>query len=204
MEETCVKLLEPFCESLIDDDAVLVRIISLAEKGSVGCNRCEVDRYAEDTKASVIGTKRANDFKPKGDHNAFTHFPKYRNCEACRMTKTTRATGKHRPLKRTDGIPPSTTLGELTAADHKILDLDGKSRNNHRNALIVQDGYSYGLQSYPTKTKDPRETASCLRRSTQTIQWSSSERVRTYNGRMRRRLLIVQKPAGSRKELFDE
>ena len=38
--------------------------------------------------------KRANDSKPKGDHNVFTHFPNDPNCEACPMTKTTRPDAK--------------------------------------------------------------------------------------------------------------
>ena len=141
----------------------------------------------------------------------FTHFP--------RMTKTTPARCKKRPLKSADGISPHTTIGDLITVDHTILNLDHESRNDHRSALIVQDGYGqlsnrtviafairwapprnqetarfsqkklrhsgcfprapkgplcnwpddscpylYRLESYPTKSKDAQEAASCLRR----------------------------------------
>ena len=38
------------------------------------------------------------------------------------------------------------------------------SRNVHRKALIVHDGYSYWLQSCPSDSKDAHERAACLRR----------------------------------------
>ena len=36
---------------------------------------------------SFTGTRGAIDFKPRGHHIVFTHFPKDPNCEECRMTK---------------------------------------------------------------------------------------------------------------------
>ena len=80
----------------------------------------------------------------------FTHFPKDPNREVCRMTETTLARCKYRPLKGADGISPATPLGDLITTDHKILNLDDESRHVRPNALIVQDGYSFWLQSYPT------------------------------------------------------
>ena len=71
----------------------------------------------------------------------FTHFPKDPNCEVCRMTKTTR-----QRLSRPQNI-----------------ELEGNAaRNGHRNALIIPNTFSYGFQSYPTKSKGSTETASCL------------------------------------------
>ena len=43
-------------------------------------------------------------------------FLKDANCEACSMTKDTRASCNNRPLKRADGTPPPFTLGELNTA----------------------------------------------------------------------------------------
>ena len=134
-------------------------------------------------------------FQTNKDHNVFAHFPKDPNCDVCGMTQTTRARCKHRPLRRAVGIQPPTTLGELLTTDPQILNLDDESRNDHSNALIVQDGYSHWLQSYPMTSKDAQETASCLRRflppsisetRKETIQRSSPKRVRTYKGRMTR------------------
>ena len=122
-----------------------------------GCNRCGQDPHAKDK------TRRANDSKPKRHHNVFTHFPKDSNCELCNMTKTTHARCINRPLKRNDDIPPPTFVRDLLTADHNILNLVDESRRGHQNALIVQDGYSYWSQSYPTKGNAAQETSSCLR-----------------------------------------
>ena len=83
--------------------------------------------------------------------------------------------------------PTSNHFGDLITADHKILNLDGEGTHDHPNALIVQDGHSYWIQSYLTKTEDAAERASCLRKysclhsksqdSSQAIQ-GSSKRVR--------------------------
>ena len=81
----------------------------------------EGDPYANATTEIVLGNKRANDSKPEGDHNVFTHDPKDPNCDVCGMTKTTRARCKNRLLKRPDGISLS-SFGDLITADHKILD----------------------------------------------------------------------------------
>ena len=51
------------------------------------------------------------------------------------------------------------SLDLFMTADHKILNLDDESRNDHWNALILQDGYSQRLQRDLTKGKDEQETA---------------------------------------------
>ena len=58
------------------------------------------------------------------------------------MTDITRARCKQRPLKRADGIPLPTTVGELVTADHRTLTLDDESINDRQNALLVQHGHS--------------------------------------------------------------
>ena len=85
----------------------------------------------------------------------------------------------HTPLKRADGITPPTTIGELITAEHTIRNLDDESRNDHGNALIVQDGYSYWLQSYP---KDPQDIATCLRRFLLPFQRARKSRHRQLEG----------------------
>ena len=124
----------------------------------------EGDPFAEDKKASVIGTTRANDSKPKGDRRVFAHFPTYPNCEVCRMAQTSRFKCKNKPLNRADEIPLLSTFGKFGTTDHNILNLDDESRNDDGNVLIVPDGYLCWSQCYPTKSKDAQETTSCLRR----------------------------------------
>ena len=81
----------------------------------------------------------------------FTHFQKDPNREVCQTTETKRARCKTRPLKCAGGISPP---GDVLTANHQILNLNDKSRNDRQNAVTVQDGYSYWIQSYPTETKD--------------------------------------------------
>ena len=78
-----------------------------------------------------------------------THFPKGPICEVCRVTTTTRARCKNRPLTRASEIPTAATLGDRITADHSVLNLDDEPSNDHWNALIVHDVFSelsYGKQ----------------------------------------------------------
>ena len=73
-------------------------------------------------------------------------IPKDPNCEVCRMTWTTRARCRHRPLRRAGEKPLPATFGKQIAAAHAIFNLDNESKNDHRNDLIAQDEYSYWIQ----------------------------------------------------------
>ena len=69
-------------------------------------------------------------------HSTYTHFPKDRNCDVCLRTKITRSPYR----KRHEGsIPRAEKYGHLITADHKVLNEEGESRNNHRYAVVVQD-----------------------------------------------------------------
>ena len=87
----------------------------------------------------------------KRKHSIHTHFRKKRNCEVCLRTKMTRA-----PCRRRNG--------GLITADHKVLNEGSESRNNHRNAVVVQDLATQWIQSYPCKNKDSQETEKSLRK----------------------------------------
>ena len=92
-----------------------------------------------------------------GKHSVETHFPKDRNCEFCRKTKITRA-----PRRRRNGeaVPRAEKFGDLITADHKVLNDNCESRNNHRYAVVVQDLATQWIQAYPSKPKlhkKPRE-----------------------------------------------
>ena len=152
---------------------------------SLGCNRCgrggEGHPHAKKRPASVIGTNRreiawcSRIFQKKSP-----------NCGVCRMTKTART----RCEKKRRWNPTRNRLGQLITADHRIMNIDNEPRNDFRNAHIVQDGFSYWLQSSPTRSTDEKsqhlvrgrrflttvpELGQDLHRQ---IQRSSSQRVR--------------------------
>ena len=86
-----------------------------------------------------------------GKHSIFTHFPKDRNCDICLRTKITRAS-----CRKCTGtvVHRAENFGDLTTADHKVLNGKGGSRNNHRYAAVVQDLATQWIQSIPMKTKN--------------------------------------------------
>ena len=96
-----------------------------------------------------------------GKHSVYTHFPKDRNCEICRMTKITRA-----PCRRRNGgaVPRAESFGDLITADHKVLSDNCESRNNHRYAVVVQDLATQWIQAYPCKNKTSQETQRSLQK----------------------------------------
>ena len=83
-----------------------------------------------------------------GEHSVFTHFPKDRNCEACKRTEMTRA-----PCRRRTGNAElrAEKFGDLITADQKVLNEEGESRHNPRYAVVVQDLATHWIQSYPCK-----------------------------------------------------
>ena len=67
--------------------------------------------------------------------------------------------------KRTgDAVPRAEKFGDLMTADHKVLNEEGESRNNHRYAVVLQDLATQWIQSYPCKTRTSQETEKSLRK----------------------------------------
>ena len=84
-----------------------------------------------------------------------THFPKRRNCDVCLRTKMTRALSR----RRTGEAPPrAEKFGDLTTADHKVLNEGCESRDTQRYTVVVQDLATQWIQSSPCQTKTSRET----------------------------------------------
>ena len=54
--------------------------------------------------------------------------------------------------------------GQKLQADHKILNDNCESRNNHRYAVVVQDLVTQWIQAYPCKTKTSQETQRSLQK----------------------------------------
>ena len=90
-----------------------------------------------------------------GMHSVYTHFPKDPHCDICLKTKITRASCRRRAGTV---VPRAEHFGDLITADHKVLREESESRNNHRNAVVVQDLATQWIQSYPCETKTSRET----------------------------------------------
>ena len=83
-------------------------------------------------------------------HCIFTHFPKDPNCEVCLRTKLTRAPCR----RRTDeAVHRAEKFGDLITADHKVLNVEGEFRNNHRYAVVLQDLATQWIQSIRVKQK---------------------------------------------------
>ena len=103
-------------------------------------------------------SKRREDL---GKHSVYTHCPKDRNCEICKRTKITRA-----PCRRRNGgaVLRAENFGDLITADHKVLNENCESRNNHRYAVVVQDLATQWIQAYPCKTKTSQETKISLQK----------------------------------------
>ena len=64
------------------------------------------------------------------------------------------------PCKRRTGeaLPRAEKFGDLITADHKVLNEEGESRNNHRHAVAER------TQSYQCKTKTSQETEKSLQK----------------------------------------
>ena len=80
----------------------------------------------------------------------FTLFPKDPSCHDCRLTKITR--GPYRKRNNSQ-LHRAEKFGDLVTAEHKVLNEEGQSRNNHKYAVIVQDLATQWIQSYPCKAK---------------------------------------------------
>ena len=94
-------------------------------------------------------------------HSVYTHVPKDRNCEICKKTIITRAHAEDAMAK------PYLVLGgfgDLITADHKVLNDNCESRNNHRYAVVVRDLVTQWIQAHPRKTKTSQETQRSLQK----------------------------------------
>ena len=95
-------------------------------------------------------------------HGIYTHFPKDRSCDKSLRTKFTRSLFRRRVGE--GSTPLEEMFGGLTTADHKILDEEGESRNNHRYAVVVQDLATQWNQFYQCITKTSQETEKSLQK----------------------------------------
>ena len=125
----------------------------------------DVTEYSEDTKSSSSGGVRA--LVCRTSSSSFCTFQWFRRTphwhalpegpelQFCRRNKITRAPcGK----RANNHIHRAEKFGDLITADHKIINEEGESRNNHPYAIVVQDLATQWIQSYPCKTKTSPET----------------------------------------------
>ena len=126
--------LEAFTENLVDES------VPALWDTPASCSR----ESASEPRGKVIS----------GMHSIYTHFPKDRNCDICMKTKITRAPCRKRTVA---AILRAENVGDLTAANHKVLGEGCEFRNNHRYVVVVQDLATQWIQSYPCKTKTSQE-----------------------------------------------
>ena len=64
------------------------------------------------------------------------------------------------PCRRRHGeaVRRAENFGEWKTADHKVLNENCESGNNHRYAVVVQDLATQWIQAYPCKNKTSQET----------------------------------------------
>ena len=98
---------------------------------------------------------------PKGCHNVSAHCPKDPNCVVCKLTKSARARCTNKSRKHKSDARSEKYRDFITAADHKILNVENESRCGHSNALIVDEDTNC-IHSYSMKTKETGETTTCL------------------------------------------
>ena len=87
-------------------------------------------------------------------HSIYAHFPKEANCDISLNTKITRSSCRRRAGTV---VPKAEKFGDLLTEDQKVLSEESESRNNHRDAVVVQDLATQWLQS-PCKSKSSQET----------------------------------------------
>ena len=123
--------LQEFREILVDDEIPL-------QRGSHTSSSHEVSLEPTAKRREGLGKKSVD-----------TRFPKDRNCEICKRTKSTRA-----PCRGRNGaaVLRAENFGDLIKADHKLFSDHCESRNNHRYAVVVHDQASQSIQSYPCRT----------------------------------------------------
>ena len=78
--------------------------------------------------------------------------------------------------RRTGEAVPRAEKFDLITADHKVLNEEGESRNNHRCTIVVQDLATQCIQSDPCETKTSQETDKSLRKF---LESSHSEKLLT-------------------------
>ena len=109
-----------------------------------------------------------------------------------------------------EAVPRAEIFGDLTTADHKVLNDNCESRNNHRCAVVVQDLATQWIQAHPCKnknsTRNPEETCKSFwsprgnqKSFTLTIPWNSAKLVKIFHGIIARlhhtdrRLMVLRK-----------
>ena len=100
-------------------------------------------------RTALICSNESQRFRTEGDHIVFTHVPESLpedEAHARKMKNRTSETRRRDVTAHFTWSPDRTGPQNLESRRHE-------SRNDHRNALIMQDGYSYWIPSYPTTTK---------------------------------------------------
>ena len=92
-----------------------------------------------DTRSTSSASERTDPHprnRSSGKHNVCTYIPKGPNYKYCSQTKITRAPCRRRT--ENDKLRAA-KFGDLITTDHKVTSEEEASRNNDRNAIVVQD-----------------------------------------------------------------
>ena len=135
-----------------------------------------------------------------------------RNCKVCLRTKVTRALCRRRTG---EALPRAEKFGDVITADHKVLNEEGESRNNHRYAVVVQDLATQWSQSYPCKQKRSQVTEQSSQKFLEpsqkkkelfivTFHWNMENLVNIHHGIIEHQHLIDPRQMALLKEPSDE
>ena len=130
----------------------------------------------------------ANVVSKSRKHSIYTHFPKDRNCDVCLRTQMTRAPCR----RRTGEAPPQAEkLGDLTTADHKVLNKESESRDNHQYLVVAQRSCHskdsiLSVQKQTHLRRRKWESFSSRQKSRKsfihTTRWNSEKLVKIFHG----------------------
>ena len=93
-----------------------------------------------------------------------TTWSPWKSCATPLKRGVTTPTTSRPPSHHEGPIPRTEKIGDLITADRKVMNEECESRNNHRNAVVVQDLATQLIQSFQSKTKTSQETEKTLRR----------------------------------------
>ena len=138
--------------------------------------------------------------------------PKTRSCEVCLRSKMTNV-----PCRRRTGeaVTRAEQFGDLITADHRDLNEEGESRNNHRYAVVAARSWPFNgdnliraKQKLLRRRKRVHESVSSRQKSrksfTLRIHWNLANPVKIYHGIIELRHLINPRRMVLLKERYAE
>ena len=125
------------------------------------------DEESAHLNSSAERFQRSQISKQIGRHKVFAFHPRSGLCSLS-VHENYRSSVQEPPEARGDCVHHPQKFRDAIMADYKVLNEENEScLQQHRHAVVVQDLYSYWIQSFPTKTKTAQETMKYLHKFVQ-------------------------------------